>query len=385
MNTSTHDDGITNDSSLLYLEPEVPGAYVLASRIQKIAVPIIVTFGFFGNVFSATIFLSKNQRKVSCSLYIAARCFFDTGFLLSLFIVWLDDVGITAFHTQVLCQLVIFFTYICGCLSAWMVVMITFENYIRICRPFSVNIYCTTNKAIVVIVAVTIAAFVFYNFPLWTTAVQLNTQTGKLACLPIVKHATINQVVTYADTVITLALPIILIVSLMTAIIYRLLQSYHRRARLQGKTTERTVRRNNPQSQVTKLLFAISAIFITLTLPSHVLRIKMTVVAFASEKYRQDYIEYAVHLFLQTLYYFSFSVNIIVYTIFGKTFRKVYFEIYFLWFLKRINKSEALIQRDTGNNEKSVAMYTNDNVEEIQTCTVYFQSNNSRKCLTTDL
>lgn len=310
--------------------PEVSEATKLAARIQKNITPVICALGLIGNTLATTVFLSKSQRKTSCSLYLAARSMSDTGFLTTLLIVCLTDFGIDIFNVEGICQIVIFLTYICGFLSVWFVVMVTIENYIRICHPFKVNQHCTVRIARIVIVCFVFAAFLLYNFPLWTTGIRVDAEGGR-TCSQYTRFDQIFQIVTYSDTVITLLVPMFMIVCLMIAITCSILEYLHRQARLKGKRLNGHDRRqSSPQTKVTRLLFSVSFIFIALTLPSHVIRIQMTVkyLYFSSSSSCPTMVELAIQKMFLILYYFSFSINIFVYLIFGEKFRNNFVEIY---------------------------------------------------------
>lgn len=321
----------TMNDTWVALNRTIPGCYEdvdettkIVSRIQKGMTPIICALGLLGNIVATTVFLNASQRKTSCSLYLAARSISDSGFLLALLIVCMSDLGLNAFNIQGICQVVIFLTYICGFLSVWLVVMVTVENYVRICRPFSVNTYCNTKIAKIVIVSLIITALVVYNFPLWTTGIVVNISNGEKQCSRLKIFDTINQIVTYADTVLTLVVPTLVIVTLMVAITYSILELIHRQARLKRpRLNNNEQRRSSPQSKVTKLLFAVSFVFVFLTIPSHVIRLQMLIKYLYKDTQCSTMAELSAQKIFQLLYYLSFSVNIIIYVIFGDTFRKV--------------------------------------------------------------
>ncbi|XP_021372120.1 somatostatin receptor type 2-like [Mizuhopecten yessoensis] len=310
---------------------EVDDATKVAARIQRNITPIICILGIIGNTLATIVFLSKSQRKTSCSLYLAARSISDTGFLTTLFIVCLTDLGINIFNVDGICQVVIFLTYICGFLSVWFVVMVTVENYIRICHPFKVNQHCTVKTAKIVIAGFVFVSLLLYNFPLWTTGIHVGPDGSKM-CARHSVYDKINQIVTYSDTVITLIVPILMIICLMIAITCSILEFLHRQTRLKGKRQNSNDRRHSsPQSKVTRLLFSVSFVFITLTLPSHVIRIQMTLkyLYFSSASIIcPTMAELAIQKVFLILYYLSFSVNILVYLSFGQKFRKNFIEIF---------------------------------------------------------
>lgn len=140
--------------------------------IRLVVLPLIFVVGFFGNTLSASLFLGKTLRMKSCSIYLATKTISDNGFLLSLFVAWLDFVDVRIFHTQVVCHVAVFISYVCGFVSVWSVVMVTVDNYIRICRPSEVSSLCTPYIAWRLTVFGVVFACMLYNYPLWTLGVS---------------------------------------------------------------------------------------------------------------------------------------------------------------------------------------------------------------------
>lgn len=288
----------------------------ITTIIEQYLIPAICIFGITGNTLASAVFLEKTLRNRSCSIFLAARGFSDNGFLLTLLIIWISR----TFQLQLgsincSCQIIIFLSYVCGCISVWLVVFVTFENYIRICRPFIVNRICTTSFAKVTVGIVCFVAVCFYNFPFWAMTPD--------TCMPYLQFYNAVQAFVYTDTVLTLVLPLICISTLMTAIVYDLVKSYNRRNRLRAPTAKKV---KNPMAKVTKMLLAVTVSFICLNLPSHVNRIRIMISSFVSDEShnnRSFALEEAVQQITLLVYYLSLSTNIIVYIIFGGRFRKV--------------------------------------------------------------
>nr|KAG5697681.1 hypothetical protein BaRGS_000566 [Batillaria attramentaria] len=78
--------------------------------LQNVLVPLIFVFGLVGNSLAAGCFLSESLMNTSCCLYMACKCTADTGFLITVFV-----------------------SYVCGFMSVWLVLAITYENYVRLC------------------------------------------------------------------------------------------------------------------------------------------------------------------------------------------------------------------------------------------------------------
>ncbi|RUS85129.1 hypothetical protein EGW08_007093 [Elysia chlorotica] len=153
-------------------DPERTIFVEILKQIYLYNLPILCVTGMLGNALAFLVFASKAFRHTSCSWYLAARAVSDGGFLLATFLMWASDASKRGyFHTDVLCQLLVFFPYLFGFLSVWLTVVVTVENYIRICKPFTVHKYCQVALAKRVILGLTLAGLLLYNYPLWTSKV----------------------------------------------------------------------------------------------------------------------------------------------------------------------------------------------------------------------
>ena len=89
----------------------------------------------------------------------------------------------------------------------------------------------------------------------------------------------------YADTIITLVLPTILISVLLVIIVYNGIHMLHRR-RVKASMQDPVIRYFNkkklisPLTKVTKMLFVVSLTFFILNVPSHVIRIRLLIGSF---------------------------------------------------------------------------------------------------------
>jgi hypothetical protein len=97
--------------------------------------PIIFIIGLVGNILSLMVFLTKNMRRLSASLYLAAISSADLmALLFYVLIEWLRRGGLssTSSHVTVpflerngVCHVILFLTYNFRFLSSWLVVCLT--------------------------------------------------------------------------------------------------------------------------------------------------------------------------------------------------------------------------------------------------------------------
>ncbi|XP_045202206.2 probable G-protein coupled receptor 139 [Mercenaria mercenaria] len=320
----------------------------ITSFIEGFAIPVISLFGLISNTLSSIVFLQKPLRDSSCSILLAARGFADNGFLSILLIIWISQTfQLHLSSISASCKIFIFLSYVCGCISVWLVVFITFENYIRICKPFVVKRVCTSAKAEIVVALLCLISACFYSFSFLAM--------GADNCVPLSQHYNTVQALVYADTVITLALPLCCISYLMSAIVYNLTKSYSIRNRRRATGTNQA---KNPLAKVTKMLFAVTVTFFCLNLPSHINRLVIMISSFVQENKHQERFsiqEEAIQQITLLLSYLSLSTNIIVYITVGKNFRKVLLDMYHqtTTFATRGNKQQGpsiKVDLASGNN-----------------------------------
>lgn len=323
--------------------------------LRKFAYPIIILLGILGNTIAAYIFSRVQLRKYSCNIFLTMRSVCDNGMLINLFIVWLDFMNVRMFHVNVICQTTVFLSYICSFLSVWCVVCVTIDNYIRMCRPSSVEVYCKSKYAGMIISIIVIISLCIYNIPLWTT--HITRYGNNNYCLPVKQFHEVLYVLTYIDTALTFVIPLASILICMSLLIYEALRSHQRYLQSREQFQVPTW----PSStihylKVTKLLFAVSAIFLILHTPTHVIKIKTVVEAFSGNPQQPSKILKTLDYIFQVMYCLNFSVNFIVYYVFGKNFRtlfKMHFQKVFkcLREKKRTNNIDAVPSVDALSTE----------------------------------
>ncbi|KAK7090391.1 galanin receptor 2a-like [Littorina saxatilis] len=299
--------------------------------MQTVFVPFIFVFGVIGNLLAIGCFLSQSLRSTSCCLYLAAKCSSDTIFLAALFVMWLQRVHVEAVNVQGVCQLTVFFSYVSGFVSVWLVLAITYENYIRICCPVLAKVRCTRRVALTLITAIVVFAVIFYSFALWTTNV-LGSGTETPLCMSLIKFKDVLMVMTFIDTLITLVLPCLIIVPLVATSLLAILQALDRKNRLHdsllgnNKTHLRFL--NSLEAKVAKFLLTVSLTFLLLHTPGHLIRLKLLIGQFILHAPLADTDAMLQRLF-ETLYYFNFCCSVVIFLASGANFRAIFVSMYF--------------------------------------------------------
>jgi hypothetical protein len=74
--------------------------------------PLLVGLGSIGNILSVFVFFGTKLRKLSSSYYLSALASSDTGFLVTLFGVWLNLIDVPWFNKDGFCQISIYLTMV---------------------------------------------------------------------------------------------------------------------------------------------------------------------------------------------------------------------------------------------------------------------------------
>ncbi|CAF4632043.1 unnamed protein product, partial [Rotaria sp. Silwood2] len=114
---------------------------------------ILFLFGFFGHATSATIFLHQTLRNVSTSCLFVCMVASDTIYLLMCFydFVFLG-LGVPTKNSNLmnlLCRFYSFIQYFSMCCSAWLLLAIAIDRWLRIRFPFRVKELCTRKRVLI--------------------------------------------------------------------------------------------------------------------------------------------------------------------------------------------------------------------------------------------
>jgi hypothetical protein len=249
----------------------------------------LIVLGTLGNCISVLVFFTTKLRKLSSSFYLAALAVSDTGFLIALFVSWLNSLGVPLFNNYGVCEMNNYLTYVCSFLSAWLVVAFTVERFIAVRYPLRRPSMCTVARAKAVLASLTALALILNVPNLWST--QIEIRDNKPICSLNPRFTVLATVINHVDFVVTFILPFFVIatlnawISLMVwqlARIRRVLTLTSARPsdsqcrRHQGLTHHAT-QCSNSQTKVTKMLLVVSTVFLCLNLPSYVLRVRVYV------------------------------------------------------------------------------------------------------------
>lgn len=268
------------------VQRDAPGFDLIESvlcSVQFYYTPILVYLGSLGNCLSLVVFFGREMCQYSSSVYLGALAISDTGFLMSVFVVWLNMLEVSVFNRPGFCQFIIYLTTLCSFMSVWLVVAFTIERFIAVEYPLYRQSMCTVARAKVAVAALTGLAMILCSPVLWLSAPRLQyneegnvTECGHLA-EGLESWATAYNVI---DTVLTCVIPFTVIIILNVLIVRAVYRHIEIRKSLTNELRTMTegphiqsLRNNLAHTNTTKMLLVVSSVFLCFNLPAYVLRI----------------------------------------------------------------------------------------------------------------
>ncbi|XP_054012871.1 thyrotropin-releasing hormone receptor-like [Hylaeus anthracinus] len=335
--------------------------------VQFYYTPLLVYFGSLGNCLSVIVFFGTKLCQYSSSIYLGALAISDTGFLISVFVVWLNMLEVGLFNRPGFCQFFIYLTTLCSFMSVWLVVAFTIERFIAVQYPLYRQSICTVARAKTMVAILTGLAMILCSPVLWFSAPSSQnkedgnvTECGHLA-EGLESWATVYNII---DTVLTFAIPFAVIVVLNVLIaraIYR-----HIKIR-KSLTIEPQIESNNlAQTKITKMLLVVSSVFLCFNLPAYVFRIH-AFLHFQGNNAAPRSVELAQQV-CNLLFNTNFGINFILYCATGQNFRRAIR----CMFLKRFSKRNVTITQVSSHGSQKVSKCVPQNSTTVRRHAIVF-------------
>ncbi|XP_012138540.1 C-C chemokine receptor type 1-like [Megachile rotundata] len=315
--------------------------------VQLYYTPMLVYFGSLGNCLSMTVFFGTKLCQNSSSIYLGALAISDTGFLVSVFVVWLNLVEVGLFNQPGFCQFFIYLTTLCSFMSVWLVVAFTIERFIAVQYPLYRQSMCTVARAKAAVFMLTTLGVFLCSPVLWFSAPR--PQYGKngnvTECHLAEGFESWAIVYNVIDTVLTFAIPFTVIIILNVLIA----RAIYRHIKIRKSLTNephilkekqphaQSFRNNLAQTKITKMLLVVSSAFLCFNLPAYVLRIYAFLHFQNESNLTQTRTLELAQQVSNLLFNTNFGINFILYCATGQNFRTAIR----CMFLKRFRRKNA--------------------------------------------
>lgn len=127
-------------------------AYKFGNFLALYFVPILILFGFIGNILSVIVFSTRKFRGTSLSSYCIALGISDTIVLLDLTLQWITRIAINIYNENFFCQVFTFVRRVARFASFWLVFSSTVDRFIAVRHPLKRQNCCTVRRARFIIV-----------------------------------------------------------------------------------------------------------------------------------------------------------------------------------------------------------------------------------------
>lgn len=186
-------------------------------------IPLIILLGLVGNLLSCVVFLKTQLRMRSSSYYLAALSIADSGFLVTLFLVWLNStVDWQVFNKEGWCETLVYVSAVCSSLSIWLIVAFTVERYIAFRYPLHRPYICTVERAKSITLVLVLVAMLLHMYAFFFAGVVLG-EDGDEYCDLKIEHLEAMRIISIVDSIISLIAPIVGIIVMNTMIVKNLL------------------------------------------------------------------------------------------------------------------------------------------------------------------
>ncbi len=324
----------------------------VVTSLSKCLIPLQVLVGVIWNILAVVVFTQSDIRQLQVRLYLTALAVVDTGYLFSLFVVWVDAVGWPIFHTSGWCQLVVFLSYTCSFLSAWFVVAVTADRYLSVCFPCHRPQICRPLYSRLVILGLCLFSALLFLCTFWTTRViTVPGDSPYTACMPVNDYRHLHLALTLVDTLTSWLIPCVVVVVLNALILRAITRGLYSHRLQTTDHTNPSVATGHPkcgmrdctlhharpngghhrnaygqaQANMTRMLLWVTSIYFVLVLPSYAMRLRLLILSFLAlygmPRAEQETREMLIQELCQLLYYSSFVINFALYNLCNAEFR----------------------------------------------------------------
>ncbi len=310
-------------------------------------------------------------RRLRSSSFLFLLALSDVFFLLDLLPGWINTGFVRSLYhgANLICKIQTYVSFVASFLHIWMVLAFTAERFFAVNFPLRHMSQCTPRFSRTIILIIVTPAFLFYIYPsFFASEVDKRGQ-----CREKESHVHYLNHINIIDTIMTMFLPFILVSILNILIIRKLFCSktfrkhvfdngssyqcrrtsnwtqYHtcslqkpdKNQVSNGKSspvmrkkqrTDLTRRHILTELRLTKMLLAISLTCILLNFPSYYLRLIIFYEQTKDDdlKSNEIYSNFALHrdVLLHYMSYLSYSINIVIYILFGANFRRALTKVF---------------------------------------------------------
>lgn len=306
-------------------------AYRWHKQLLVYVPPFLIIFGSFGNLLSFVILRKRNLRRYSSYFYLCVLSLADILVLyVGLLRLWIGELTGRDLRDQHdwLCKLTSVTGYTISDYSVWLIIAVTAERYLVVCRPLRAHHMCNTSRAWKVFICLLVAMLLVNIHFLWTVQIVYYKHNDEY--IPQCAGADgfrfmIDKVWPWVDACIYSLVPFVVILVLNILIVRQIVRARRTRRALQQSTNSyggrsRTCSFDN--NKLTVMLLAISFSFLITTLPNNVSLIASIFWSTSGADLTTVTRYKLVRTITELLMYVNHSMNFYLYCATGQKFRE---------------------------------------------------------------
>ncbi|XP_045156698.1 probable G-protein coupled receptor 139 [Mercenaria mercenaria] len=298
--------------------------YKLALGLLMWLLPIIITVGTIGNIFSFIVMLQREMRQTSTFFYLAVLAIADTIVLfMSAFKTWFRLCsGFEMLHiSDASCKLFTFLTYFSLHMSAWLIVAVTVERFIVVWFPLKATSICSAKRAKLTTLGIGLGFFLLNAHLFWTADLITDPKSGRKTCAMLQNNRFLyEEVLPWVHLTLYSFVPFVSLLVFNVLIIISLIK--HRQIISSQMTrADKRTRYNHRRLAIT--LLCISFVWIITTTPSAL----YTVLPLKGDTVTKAANFFLIKVICYIFMYINHSINFFLYCITGQAFRREFMKI----------------------------------------------------------
>ncbi len=176
--------------------------YTIGVGVHFYYLPLVTVFGFIGNVFCLLVSLQRQNRRISCCIYMSALALSDNCMLILGFYYWIRTGVLDRDVSDLECHISAWLFLACACSGVYIVFFMTLDRYLAVCHPHHWT-YWRHVKNAQKVVSVTITVLIVYSLPFFF----YSKMVSKRYCVGLAFKTTFTQWYSWCNIILVSILP----------------------------------------------------------------------------------------------------------------------------------------------------------------------------------
>lgn len=297
--------------------------YKIGLKIHLIWLPIIIPFGWIGNIASIAVFVSPMNRRISSCIYMCGLAVTDCGMLIlacnyyikSFVLLEIKKIDMNTYNANdVECKITTWLFQFLSLTGVGIIQCMTVDRLIAVTYPLHALRVCTTSRAKKVLIFLPILSSI-YALPYFFL-----TKTVGASCVSLIIQTPITRIYSWLTLCFSSFVPFATLITMNCIIIASITCKDSSSLGKESSTNNKSLSKSR-ERQLIIMLLLVSFTFLFMTSP---LFIRHILYQYIDRNRNLDTLSFFYVFFHVTnkIYYSNHSVNIILYCVGGAKFRQ---------------------------------------------------------------